>query len=36
MRFEDKVSGLAWITIVDKSLLLDTRSGQQLANDCRS
>jgi hypothetical protein len=36
MRFEDRVSGLAWISIVDKSLLLDTRTGQQLANDCRS
>ncbi len=36
MRFEDKVSGLAWISIVDKSLLLDTRTGKQLANDCRS
>lgn len=35
MRFEDKVSGLAWISIVDKSVLLDTRTGQQLANDCR-
>lgn len=36
MRFEDRISGLAWISIVDKSLLLDTRTGKQLANDCRS
>lgn len=36
MRFEDKVSGLAWISIVGKSVLLDTRTGQQLANDCRT
>jgi len=36
MRFEDRLSGLAWISIVDKSLLLDTRTGKQLANDCRS
>jgi len=36
MRFEDKLSGLAWISIVDKSLLLDTRTGKQLANDCRT
>lgn len=36
MRFEDKLSGLAWISIVGKSILLDTRTGQQLANDCRS
>jgi len=35
MRFEDQVSGLAWISIVEKSLLLDTRTGKQLANDCR-
>ena len=36
MRFEDKLSGLAWISIVDKSLLLDTRAGKQLANDCKN
>ncbi len=35
LRFEDAVSGLTWITIVGKSILLDTRKGQQLANDCR-
>jgi hypothetical protein len=35
MRFEDQISGLAWISIVEKSLLLDTRTGKQLANDCR-
>lgn len=35
LRFEDAVSGLTWITIVGKSMLLDTVRGQQLANDCR-
>jgi hypothetical protein len=35
IRLEDKVSGLTWITITGKSMLLDTRQGKQLANDCR-
>jgi hypothetical protein len=35
LRFEDTASGLTWITIVGKSMLLDTRKGQQLANECR-
>ena len=35
LRFEDKASGLTWITITGKSMLLDTRQGRQLANDCR-
>jgi len=35
LRYEDQGSGLTWITIVGKSMLLDTRHGKQLANDCR-
>lgn len=35
LRYEDKTSGLTWITITGKSMLLDTRQGRQLANDCR-
>lgn len=36
LRYEDTVSGLVWLVIVGKSMLLDTRLGKQLANDCRS
>jgi hypothetical protein len=35
LRFEDAKAGLAWIIIVGKAMLLDTRKGQQLANDCK-
>lgn len=35
LRFEDPQSGLVWITIVGKSLLVDFRNGQQLANECK-
>ena len=35
LRLEDKTSGLTWITIPGKSMLLDTKQGRQLANDCR-
>ncbi len=35
LRYEDNGSGLTWITVVGKSMLLDTRRGKQLANDCR-
>ena len=34
LRYEDDASGLVWIVIVGKSMLLDTRQGKQLANDC--
>ena len=36
LRLEDKASGLTWITIPGKSMLLDTKQGKQLANDCRA
>jgi hypothetical protein len=35
LRYEDARSGLAWIIIVGKAMLLDTRKGQQLANECK-
>jgi len=35
LRLEDKTSGLTWITIPGKSMLLDTKQGKQLANECR-
>lgn len=34
VRLEDTRSGLVWISIVGKSMLLDTQNGKQLANDC--
>lgn len=35
-RFENRKYGLLWIGIPAKSILLDTKKGQQLANECRS
>lgn len=34
VRMEDKISGLVWIQIPAKSFLLDSKKGQQLANEC--
>ncbi|MGB7182996.1 MAG: MliC family protein [Burkholderiaceae bacterium] len=34
-RYENKASGLTWIGVVGKSMLLDTKRGRQLANECR-
>lgn len=36
LRYEDVASGLVWIVITGKSMLLDTRHGRQLANECRT
>ena len=35
LRYEDSASGLVWLVIVGKSMLLDTRHGKQLANECK-
>lgn len=34
VRFENQASGLVWIQIPAKSMLLNTRQGAQLANEC--
>jgi hypothetical protein len=35
-RFENKYYGLVWIGIPSKGILLDSKNGHQLANDCKS
>lgn len=35
LRYEDSGSGLVWLVIVGKSMLLDTKKGEQLANECK-
>jgi hypothetical protein len=35
LRYEDARAGLAWIIIVGKAMLLDTKAGRPLANDCK-
>ena len=35
-RFENKKAGLVWIAIPSKGMLLDSRHGQQLANECKT
>lgn len=35
-RFESRKRGLIWIGIPAKGILLDSRKGQQLANECKS
>ncbi|GAA4410590.1 MliC family protein [Quisquiliibacterium transsilvanicum] len=36
LRYEDNASGLVWLVIVGKSMLLDTKNGKQLANECKT
>ena len=35
LRYESPAAGLTWIVIDGKSMLLDSRHGRQLANECR-
>lgn len=34
-RFENRRYGLVWISIPSKAMLLDSKKGQQLANECK-
>ena len=36
LRFEDQISGLVWISIPSKAMLLDSRRGEPVANECKA
>jgi len=36
LRYEDPQSGLVWLIIAGKSMLLDMKHGRQLANECKA
>lgn len=36
LRYEDAASGHVWIQIPAKSMLLNAKAGQQLANECHT
>lgn len=36
LRYEDAASGHVWIQIPAKSMLLNVKAGQQLANECKT
>jgi hypothetical protein len=36
LRYEDSSSGLVWLMIPGKSMLLDSSQGQRLADECRA
>lgn len=35
LRFENMSEGMVWLVIIGKAMLLDTRKGKQLANECK-
>lgn len=35
VRFEDKAAGFAWIYVVGKAFLLDSKRGSRIANECK-
>lgn len=35
-RFEDRDNGLVWISIPSKAMLLDSRRGEPLVNECKA
>lgn len=36
IRYEDKASGMVWLMIANKSMLLNQKQGQRLADECRA
>ena len=36
LRYEDQQSGIVWLIIAGKSMLLDMKHGKQLANECKT
>lgn len=36
LRYEDKGSGMVWLMVANKSMLLNSKHGQRLADECRA
>lgn len=36
LRYEDKASGMVWLMVANKSMLLNAKQGQRLADECRA
>jgi hypothetical protein len=35
IRYEDKASGMVWLMVANKSMLLNQKHGQRLADECK-
>ena len=36
LRYEDKASGMVWLMVANKSMLVNAKQGQRLADECRA
>ena len=36
IRYEDKASGMVWLMVANKSMLLNQKHGQRLADECKA
>ena len=36
IRLEDKIAGIVWLQLANKSMLMDQKQGRRLADECKS